>query len=36
MKFFTFEIIIESLNKEEDDEGYFAYIPSLAGCSPPE
>ena len=29
MKFFTFEIIIE---KEEDDEGYFAYSPSLAGC----
>lgn len=29
MKFFTFEIIIE---KEEEDEGYFAYSPSLAGC----
>jgi len=29
MKFFTFEIIME---KEEADEGYFAYSPSLAGC----
>jgi len=29
MKFFTFEIIIE---KEEDDDGYFAYSPSLPGC----
>jgi predicted RNase H-like HicB family nuclease len=29
MKFFSFEIIIE---KEGDDEGYFAYSPSLPGC----
>ena len=29
MKFFSFEIVIE---KEEDDEGYFAYSPSLSGC----
>jgi predicted RNase H-like HicB family nuclease len=29
MQFFNFEIIIE---KEEDDEGYFAYSPSLPGC----
>jgi len=29
MKFYNFEIIIE---KEEDDEGYFAYSPSLPGC----
>ena len=29
MKFFNFEIIIE---KEEKDEGYFAYSPSLPGC----
>jgi antitoxin HicB len=29
MKFFSFEIIIE---KEKDDEGYFAYSPSLPGC----
>ena len=29
MQFFSFEIIIE---KEEDDEGYFAYSPSLPGC----
>ena len=29
MKFFTFEIIIE---KEEEEDGYFAYSPSLAGC----
>jgi len=29
MQFFSFEIVIE---KEEDDEGYFAYSPSLPGC----
>jgi predicted RNase H-like HicB family nuclease len=29
MKFFSFESVIE---KEEDDEGYFAYTPSLPGC----
>ncbi len=29
MQFFSFEIIIE---KEEDDERYFAYSPSLPGC----
>ena len=29
MKFFSFEIVIE---KEGDDEGYFAYRPSLPGC----
>jgi predicted RNA binding protein YcfA (HicA-like mRNA interferase family) len=29
MKFFNFEIVIE---KEEKDEGYFAYSPSLPGC----
>ena len=29
MKFFSFAIVIE---KEEDDEGYLAYSPSLPGC----
>ena len=29
MKFDDFEIVIE---KEPDDEGYFAYSPSLPGC----
>ncbi|PKO24064.1 MAG: hypothetical protein CVU38_00850 [Chloroflexi bacterium HGW-Chloroflexi-1] len=29
MKFYDFEIIIE---KEPEDEGYFAYSPSLPGC----
>jgi predicted RNase H-like HicB family nuclease len=29
MKFYDFEIVIE---KEPDDEGYFAYSPSLPGC----
>ena len=29
MRFYDFEIVIE---KEPDDEGYFAYSPSLPGC----
>jgi len=29
MKFFTFEIVVE---KEEEDEGYSAYSPTLPGC----
>jgi predicted RNase H-like HicB family nuclease len=29
MTFYNFEIVVE---KEADDEGYFAYAPSLAGC----
>jgi predicted RNase H-like HicB family nuclease len=29
MKFYSFEIVIE---KEPEDEGYFAYSPSLPGC----
>ena len=29
VKFYTFEIVIE---KEEDDEGYLAYSPTLRGC----
>lgn len=29
MKFYDFEIVIE---KEPEDEGYFAYSPSLPGC----
>jgi predicted RNase H-like HicB family nuclease len=29
MKFYDFEIVIE---KEPDDDGYFAYSPSLPGC----
>jgi len=29
MKFYSFQIIIE---KEEADEGYFAYSPTLPGC----
>ena len=29
VKFYSFEIIIE---KEEDDEGYLAYSPTLPGC----
>ncbi len=29
MKFYSFEIIIE---KEAQDEGYFAYSPTLPGC----
>ncbi len=29
MKFYSFEIVIE---KEPEDEGYFAYCPALPGC----
>lgn len=29
MKFYSFQIVIE---KEPDDEGYFAYCPNLPGC----
>lgn len=29
MKYFTFEILIE---KEPEDDGYFAYSPTLPGC----
>ncbi|MBI2421327.1 MAG: type II toxin-antitoxin system HicB family antitoxin [Candidatus Hydrogenedentes bacterium] len=29
MRFYTFEIVIE---KEPEDEGYFAYSPGLPGC----
>jgi predicted RNase H-like HicB family nuclease len=29
MKFFNFEVVIE---KEPEDEGYFAYCPGLKGC----
>jgi predicted RNase H-like HicB family nuclease len=29
VKFYSFEILIE---KEEDDEGYLAYSPTLPGC----
>jgi predicted RNase H-like HicB family nuclease len=29
MKFFSFEVVIE---KEAEDEGYFAYSPTLPGC----
>jgi predicted RNase H-like HicB family nuclease len=29
MKFYTFEIVIE---REEEDEGYLAYSPTLPGC----
>ncbi|MBX7255844.1 MAG: type II toxin-antitoxin system HicB family antitoxin [Candidatus Hydrogenedentes bacterium] len=29
MRFYTFEIVIE---KEPEDEGYFAYSPTLPGC----
>ena len=29
MKFYSFEVIIE---KESEDEGYFAYSPTLPGC----
>lgn len=29
MKYYSFEIVIE---KEEEDEGYFAYSPTLPGC----
>lgn len=29
MRFYTFEIVIE---KEPEDEGYYAYSPTLPGC----
>jgi hypothetical protein len=29
MKFYSFQIIIE---KEPEDEGYFAYTPTVPGC----
>jgi len=29
MKFYSFQIVIE---KEPEDEGYYAYCPSLPGC----
>ncbi len=29
VRFYTFEIVIE---KEEEDEGYLAYSPTLPGC----
>jgi predicted RNase H-like HicB family nuclease len=29
MKFYSFQIVIE---KEPEDEGYFAYSPTLPGC----
>ncbi|MBM4325759.1 MAG: type II toxin-antitoxin system HicB family antitoxin [Deltaproteobacteria bacterium] len=29
MKFYSFQIVIE---KESEDEGYFAYSPTLPGC----
>jgi len=29
MQFFTFEVVIE---KEQEDEGYLAYSPTLPGC----
>jgi predicted RNase H-like HicB family nuclease len=29
MKFYSFQILIE---KEPDDEGYFAYTPNVPGC----
>ncbi len=29
MRFYSFEIVIE---KEPEDEGYFAYSPTLPGC----
>jgi predicted RNase H-like HicB family nuclease len=29
MKFFSFQIVIE---KEPEDEGYFAYSPTVPGC----
>lgn len=29
MKFYTFEIVVE---KEQEDEGYAAYSPTLPGC----
>ncbi len=29
MKFYSFQIVIE---KEPDDDGYLAYVPTLPGC----
>jgi predicted RNase H-like HicB family nuclease len=29
MRFYSFQIVIE---KEPEDEGYFAYSPTVAGC----
>jgi predicted RNase H-like HicB family nuclease len=29
MKYYSFEIVIE---KEQEDEGYYAYSPTLPGC----
>jgi predicted RNase H-like HicB family nuclease len=29
MRYFSFEIVIE---KEPEDEGYFAYSPTIPGC----
>ncbi|MCX5674370.1 MAG: type II toxin-antitoxin system HicB family antitoxin [Planctomycetota bacterium] len=29
MKFYSFQIVIE---KEPDDQGYYAYSPTLPGC----
>ncbi len=29
MKYYTFEVVIE---KEPEDEGYFAYSPTIPGC----
>lgn len=29
MKFYTFEVVVE---KDPEDEGYFAYSPTLPGC----
>ncbi|MEI8376284.1 MAG: type II toxin-antitoxin system HicB family antitoxin [Planctomycetota bacterium] len=29
MKFYSFQIVIE---KEPEDEGYYAYSPTLSGC----
>ena len=29
MKFYSFQIVIK---KEEEDEGYYAYVPELPGC----
>lgn len=29
MRFYSFEIVIE---KEQEDEGYYAYSPTLPGC----
>lgn len=29
MRYYSFEIVIE---KEQEDPGYYAYVPALAGC----